>query len=204
MNKTYQNTTKVYDTLGKKYLSDSEKAIPPERKDFIKNIPAGAKILDVGCGGGRDAKEFVKNGFRVTGIDLSGVLIKIAQGEVSEATFKKMSVLDIKFPKESYDAIWAHAVLLHLVREDVIKALSGLHKILKLGGLLHVRVKKGKGEALVKEKISGWQERFYTYFSKKEVESMFKKVGFKIVRSKIMKDELQRPGVQWVSIWGRR
>ena len=80
------------------------------------------------------------------------------------------SILNL-FPKETFDGIWAEAVLLHLKRKDVPKALKIFHKILKKNGILYFQVKKGKGEAYVKEKLSAWNERFYTYFSKKELEN---------------------------------
>lgn len=36
---------------------------------FEKNIPCGGKILDLGCGSGRDSKYFIENGYHVTAID---------------------------------------------------------------------------------------------------------------------------------------
>ncbi len=136
--KVYQNTIKVYDKLGENYLRKIAKVIPVARIGFLKNLPKGADILDVGCAGGRDAKEFVKRGFAVTGIDLSGIFIKIAKKEVPKARFLKMNVLDLKFSKESFDAIWAQAVLLHLDRKDVPKTMKSFYTILRKGGLLDI------------------------------------------------------------------
>ncbi|MCC6323403.1 class I SAM-dependent methyltransferase [Candidatus Nomurabacteria bacterium] len=102
---SYQNTIDVYNTLGKKYLADSLKIIPPQRDFFISLLPKGAHILDVGCGGGRDAKYFIKKGFKVTGIDMSSVLINIAKKEVPKASFKEMDILKLDFPINSFDAV---------------------------------------------------------------------------------------------------
>ena len=204
MKDVYKKTTKVYDSLGKKYLKDSMGLIPPERELFVKKFPKNSSLLDVGCGGGRDTKYFINLGFEVTGIDLSSVMLNEARKLVPKAKFHKMDVLGLKFPANTFDGIWAQAVLLHLKRGDVPKALKGLYKILKKGGILHVRVKHGKGEKLVKEKLSGWNERFYTYFLKSEIESLFKKSGFKIIFSKTFPDELGRKDVKWIAIWGQK
>ncbi len=200
----YKKTKEVYNTLGEKYLKDSKKLTPPERLPFAKLLPKGGSILDVGCGGGRDAEFFAKRGLKVTGTDISDVLIKLARKQIPKATFICEDILKSKFPKNSFDGIWAQAILLHLKRNDVPKALKKFHSILKPGGMLHIRVKKGKGEEFVKEKLSGWNERFYTYFTKKEMEDMLKKAGFKIVASQITPDELHRPGVSWIMVWGQK
>ncbi len=200
---SYKTTIDVYNKLGIKYLNDSLKVAPPERDFFISLLPKGAHILDVGCGGGRDAKYFVKKGFKVTGIDASKVLIDIAKGEVPKAKFKKMDILKLDFPKNSFDAIWGEAVILHLKRKDVPKALRNFYNVLKLGGSIYLSVKKGKGEDYVKEKLSGGYERFYTYFNKKELIDFFKETGYKIMYSKIRPDPHGRK-FTWIGVWGKK
>ncbi len=201
---SYKTTIDVYNTLGKKYFSDSLKIVPHERDFFISLLPKGAHILDVGCGGGRDAKYFIKKGFKVTGVDASKVLISLAKKEVPKATFKEMDILKLAFPTNSFDAIWGQAVILHLKRKDVPKAIKNFYKVLKKDGRLYLNVKKGKGEAYVKEKLSGGHERFYTYFSKKELVDLFKKQGFKIANSKIWPDPHGRKNVTWIGVHGQK
>jgi ubiquinone/menaquinone biosynthesis C-methylase UbiE len=200
----YKINTEVYNKLGKKYLNDSKKITPPERLAFSKLFKKGIHILDVGCGGGRDAKFFIAKGFKVTGIDPSSVLIKLARKEAPKAVFQCVDMLKMKFPKETFNGIWAQAVLLHLKRSDIPRALRKLYTILKKDGVIHIRVKRGKGEAYVKEKLSGWNKRFYTYFSKTEMENFVKKAGFKIINSKVYPDEHKRSDVSWIGIWARK
>ena len=165
----YQQTADVYNKLGRKYLIDSQKLTPVERLSFAEQFSKGAHILDAGCGGGRDAKFFLKRGFLVTGTDLSSVLIDAARKDNPKGTFICEDILKSKFPGNSFDGVWAQAILLHLKRNDVPKAIKNFYKVLKPGGLMHIRVKKGTGEKFVKEELSGWNERFYTFFSKKEM-----------------------------------
>jgi len=111
-----------------------------------------------------------------------------------------MDVTKIKLPEDNYDAIWAQAVLLHLERIDIPVVLEKFYKLLKSGGVMHVYVKKGSGTALVKEKLSNFQERFYTYFSSSEMEKLVTKAGFSILNSHIDEDPGGRKDVQWISI----
>lgn len=46
--------------------------------EFIEGLPAGAKILDLGCGSGRDAKYFLEHGYQVNAIDGSSELCALA------------------------------------------------------------------------------------------------------------------------------
>lgn len=204
MKKVYEETIKVYDSLGKKYLEDSMKVVPIERENFLKSIPEKSRILDVGCGGGRDSKVFYQNGHHVVGIDLSKVMLRQARKRVPQARFVCMDVTKVDFPASSFDGIWAEAVLLHLKRTDVPKVLKRFYKILKPGGLIHIYVKRGKGESYVKEELSGWKERFYTYFNKKEIVQTIKDAGFKIVHTAINADSHGRKDVKWICVWGRK
>ena len=199
----YQKTTEVYDNLGKKYLEKSKKAVPEERLPFSKLFTKGAKILEAGCGGGRDAKFFARKGFKVFGIDVSHVLVKIAKKEVPRAKFECIDLRRINFPARTFDGIWAHAVLLHLKRKDVPGVLKKFYKILKNGGTLHLALRKGQGEAFIKDNLSGGQKRFYTYFSKSEIVGMLEKQGFKVVYIKIAKDDFGR-NISWIRIWARK
>jgi len=204
-NSVYKQTAKVYNKLGKKYLDDSNRITPPERLPFSELFAKGDNILDVGCGGGRDSKFFVRKGLKVTGIDVSSVLIKLAKKEVPGALFKCLDLLKINFPVNTFDGIWAQAVLFHLKRKDVPKALKKFYKVLKKGGVLHLVVKEGKGEAFVKDKLSYELERFYTFFQKNEIKALLKKQGFKIIFLRTSGDgKNNRKGVFWIRVWARK
>jgi len=200
----YKQTAEVYNKLGKKYLDESRKVTPPERLPFSKLFKSGNSILDVGCGGGRDSSFFTKKGLKVTGIDVSSVFIRLAKKEVPEATFKCIDLLKINFPKNTFDGIWAQAVLLHLARKDVSKALKIFYKILKQNGILHITIREGKGEGYSKDKLSQGNERFYTYFTRSEIKDLLKKHGFKIFYFKVLPDELKRKNISWIRVWARK
>lgn len=200
----YQKTIELYGKLGKRYIEDIAGINVKWFPDFVKLLPKGGRILDVGCAGGRDSLKFVQEGFEVTGIDLVDTFLKEAKKNVSQARFIKMDLLNLKFPSNYFDAIWANAVLLHIKKKDVPRALNGLHRVLKPGGKLDIAVKRGKGERYKEERLSGGKKRFFVYFFKNELEKFVKEAGFKIISSKIFPDELGRKDVKWVVIWAEK
>ncbi|MFA6391684.1 MAG: class I SAM-dependent methyltransferase [Patescibacteria group bacterium] len=198
-----KNLIKVYSKLGIKYLDDIENYCPKEIFDFMDMLPKNSRVLEIGCAGGRDAKIFINHGYTYTGIDLVQKFIIEARRRVPKGHFKKMSILELKFPDRYFDAIWANAVLLHLDKKDVPKSINNMYRVLKPKGKIHIRVKKGSETANIKEKLSAGQSRLFTFFHKKELERYVKAGGFKIILSKILPDDLGRD-IKWISVWGEK
>lgn len=200
----YKKTIETYRRLGKEYIKSIEKLTPPEFFDFVKILPKGGKVLEVGCSGGRESKKFAQRGFKVIGIDLVDTFLKEARKDIPKVKFIKMDMRKLKFPANYFDAIWANAVLLHLKKKDVVKTLKGFCRVLKEGGKLHIRVKKGKGTIYERDKLSSGERRLFVYFSKDALERFVKKAGFKIIVSRILPDDAGRKDVKWISLWAEK
>ena len=203
-NKNYQATVKTYNKLGQKYSNAVANASPKAMTSFIKRLKKNSRILDVGCAGGRDMKIFNEKGFTAVGIDVSNALLKIAKKEAPKGKFFKMDVLELKFPKNYFDGVWADAVLIHLTKKDLPKALKNIYETLSDRGIFYASFKYGQGEKLVKEKPFTNDARFYSYYKKQELEHLLKKSGFKIIKSTFLADDLKRPGVKWISIFAKK
>jgi SAM-dependent methyltransferase len=107
-----------------------------ERAITRLGLPAHARILDAGCGSGRNMVELARLG-AVTGVELSGTSVRLARereaGEVVEG-----SVMDMPFDDASFDLTVSLDVIEHL--EDDIGALRELRRVTKPGGALLVTV----------------------------------------------------------------
>lgn len=153
---------------------------------FIKELPAGARVLDVGCGSGVKSKYLIKHGLKVTGIDISDKLLEIARREVPGGKFKEISMSGLDAMPETFNGVFAQASLLHIPREQaggVVKSMAGR---LTPGGLLYIAVKElreGKPEEeIVKENDYGYEyERFFSYFSMAELERYLTDAGLTVV-----------------------
>lgn len=154
---------------------------------FTNELSAGAAVLDAGCGPGRDANILKEQGLRVTGLDLSAGLIKVARKKYPEVDFVEGNLLSLPFEDESFDGVWSNTSLLHLETvEDVKLALGEMSRVLRPGGVLHLVVKSQTGDsktAVVSDKLSG-HDRFFQYFKLDEMTSLLEVVGFKILHSK--------------------
>jgi SAM-dependent methyltransferase len=142
-------------------------------------LPARARILDAGCGSGRNMVDFARHG-TVTGIELSHTSVLLARerdaGEVVEG-----SVADMPFEGDSFDMAASLDVIEHL--EDDLEALRELRRVVAPGGALlvtvpayqwlwsghdeinhhHRRYTRGSLQAIGER--AGWQQARATYFN---------------------------------------
>lgn len=200
----YKETIEVYEKLGEKYIQDVAGVVAYGFKEFVELLSPGSLILDVGCAGGRDSKRFIQRGFRVIGIDLVDEFLEYAKKDVPEADFYKMDLLELDFPQNCFDAIWACAVLLHIKKKDIPRALEEFRKVLKPGGKLYICVKEGKGAEYKAEKLSGRQKRMFTYFTENELKNFLKKAGLKTIYAESFSDPLGRTDVKWFYVFAEK
>ena len=83
-------TVAFYDAHAGQYVRDTFGLVmAPLYEPFLALVPAGGHILDVGCGSGRDALAFLRRGFRVTAIDASGEMARLASERIGQAAQQK-------------------------------------------------------------------------------------------------------------------
>lgn len=148
---------------------------------FIQNLK-GKKILDIGCGTGRESKYFSEHGFDTTGIDLCSNLLKIATEKAPNAKFIQMDLRKLDFPKNSFDGIWAYASILHIPKKDAKRTLMGFNRVLKKGGLIFISLKQGKVERFVKYNEYPGKKRFFAFYSERELKNLVLSCGLKILK----------------------
>lgn len=113
---------------------------------FLSLVKPGGRILDAGCGSGRDAKIFKDLGYLVSAFDASEELVKLAREysgvDVQVNSFSQFGDQDI------YDGIWACASLLHVPTTELPKAIDNLWNALRLNGVLYLNFKLGDKECM--------------------------------------------------------
>lgn len=115
-----------------------------DMNSFISKLPAGAKILDAGCGNGRDIQRFRELGFDAHGFDASSEMCRLTaermQGEVEPRQIKLSEFND---PQDSWDGIWAMASLVHTEADALADVVAKLKFSLKPEGVLFAALKFG-------------------------------------------------------------
>ena len=149
MNNIKTENTIRYDEIAEEYNKDWRGSLNKERiknlKIFEKLIgPPPKKILDVGCGTGRDCVYFASKGYEVYGIDLSQGMLAQADRKAKEKKLKiSFSIVDMQAldsSGSSFDGIWTASALVHLNSAEKRKTIKGFYKVLKPSGILYINV----------------------------------------------------------------
>jgi ubiquinone/menaquinone biosynthesis C-methylase UbiE len=117
----------VFDSLGKDYeTAFAGFTAQREEAEWLANeLPANARVLDVGCGTGRPVTEVLAAaGHRVTGYDVSPTMIGIARTQIPGATFDVADLRILDQPASSWDAVVVCYSLLQLTRAEIDAALA--------------------------------------------------------------------------------
>ena len=111
---------------------------------FLALLPAGAAILELGCGAGADSAEMIARGYDVTPTDGSPELAEIASRKLGRPV-DTLLFHDLK-AVAAYDGVWANACLLHVPREQLAGVLALIHRALKPGGAFYASYKAGEDD----------------------------------------------------------
>jgi 2-polyprenyl-3-methyl-5-hydroxy-6-metoxy-1,4-benzoquinol methylase len=135
--------TKVYDDGWSDYArtwDERDDLQSEEWRQFTAAVKPGGSVLDVGCNSGRDTRQLLDLGYRVTGLDVSEQALRQCREHCPEARTIKMSLLDLADLKEQFDGIWFSYVLVHIPFRLVPEALAVLESVLHPEGLMMMMV----------------------------------------------------------------
>jgi len=187
-------TIDYYNTNAEKFYNDT---VGIELNDFyvkfLNYIPDGGRILDLGCGSGRDTLYFLQKGYDVTSIDASEEMVKLS----SELTKRKtlyLRVEDIDFQNQ-FDGIWACASLLHIDKTLTESVYNILCNALIDGGVLYASYKYGKGTSIV-------EDRYYNNYDETSFTEMIDNIeDFELITHWITKDlRPDRDDEKWLNV----
>ena len=149
-----ESTINFYAREAPDYVASGKGGICRHLPGFLDRLDPGALILELGCGGGRDAEAMLERGFDVEATDGVAEMARRAETRLKRPVrvmrFDELNVAGI------YDAVWAHASLLHVPRPALPGVLRRIFRALKPRGI-HFASYKGGGEE--------GRDRFGRYFN---------------------------------------
>ena len=140
-----QNTIDYYKQNVKSFIDGTRDVNFAEIQDtFLELLPENARILDFGCGSGRDAKYFLEQGYMVDAIDGSLELC-IAASDYTGLNVKHMLFQELN-ENEMYDGIWACASVLHVEKVKLPDIIHKMSTATKANGIIYLSFKYGNFE----------------------------------------------------------
>lgn len=160
---------------------------------FLTYVPERGKILDFGCGSGRDTKYFLNKGYNVDAIDGSEELCKIAGNytgiSVKRMRFEELDCIGV------YDGIWACASILHVENKELPTILRKMTDAVKNGGVIYTSFKYGEFE--------GYRNgRYFTYHTEESFKKIIEDIPKLVIeRSWVSADvRAERGEEQWLNL----
>jgi 2-polyprenyl-3-methyl-5-hydroxy-6-metoxy-1,4-benzoquinol methylase len=159
---------------------------------FTSLLPSKGRILDAGCGSGRDSRYFLSQGFEVVSIDASEEMVKYASNLTGQDALQ-MKFEDVPFENE-FDGIWACASLLHIEKKHFVSNLNKLVNSLKGCGVVYISLKESKGNV-----PDGG--RHFSYYNISELNSIiFSQPNLELLEMWIE----ERDEFKWVNVLARK
>ena len=163
-------------------------------KAFLPLLPKDGKILDLGCGSGRDSRHFLDLGYDVIAVDGSEKLCEEARKNLGiDARCLTFDKLDYD---SEFDGVWANASLLHVKKSEMKSVLKHICCALKTDGVLYLSYKYGDGERMS-------DGRHYSDYTERDMAELFEKTGLEKIRCFVTGDSLGRED-KWLNVLARK
>ncbi len=145
-------------------------------------------LLELGCGNGRDANYFVKNGLNVLGLDIVCEEINYLQKKrISDKILFKCTDFSMYSKPNFYDYIYSRFTIHAITEEQETLTLENSYKNLKAGGLILIEARSIKDEMFTKStKLSeneGETDHYRRFLVFDKFTEKIKRAGFEIIEA---------------------
>lgn len=193
------STIEYYEENAYMFVADTQE-VPMGKilSEFVTTVPEGGRILDWGCGSGRDSLAMSRLGFRVTSTDASVAMCAATrkllgdEADIRNETFSELRDID------EYDGIWACASLLHVKPNELPEVLSAAKDAMRQDGVMYCSFKRGEG--------CGYRHgRWFTNMDEKGLAELLSSASFDVERVWVTDDiRRDRVGELWVNALARK
>jgi SAM-dependent methyltransferase len=198
LSKTSTVTLRHYDQHADSFWRDTRDHDVSQNIDALLQSLIGSapfRILDFGCGPGRDLKVFHDLGHEAIGVEGSERFAEMARN-FSGCEVWRQDFLKLDLPGQFFDGIFANASLFHIPSQELPRVLRELSAALKLNGILFSSNPRGDNQ-------EGWSgERYGCYYDWRRWQELLTAAGFVEVRHYYRPPGLPREQQPWLaSLW---
>lgn len=158
------------------------------QREFLARLPEHGELLDLGCGAGEPfASAFLARHWEVTGVDVSGAMLKLAARFAPKMMRIYCDMRDVDFAPESFDAISAVYSLFHVPSHDHPALFARMRKWLRHGG--HLLFTYATAAYTGQPRFDGHKafmghELYYSHVTPDELSAQLAKAGLELVEAK--------------------
>jgi cyclopropane fatty-acyl-phospholipid synthase-like methyltransferase len=162
-----------------------------------------SRILEVGCGSGKDADFMLTNGYDILAVDASRSMLRGAVKNFPGLAGRTRLIIvpDClrELDSESFDGIYSIAMLMHLKENQIRRALCEFARILKNNGRLFFSVCLTRDSELVDDVDA--DGRRYTLRSAEWWQSVCETADLNVIKTDVSDDRLGRAPIQWLNLY---
>ena len=177
-----------YDAMGETFAAWREEIVGDPRREWedelVARLRPGARLLELGCGGGTEETRRLAARFEVTGVDISPKQVERARAAIPEAEFVCADFTELELPAGSLDGVIAFYTLNHVPRELLAPLLAGAHGWLVPGGWLLVAFGASDNPGWTGEWLGA--ETFFSSFPPEVNSRLVREAGFAIERDEVV------------------
>jgi SAM-dependent methyltransferase len=178
----------AYDKMGEAFAEWRTRFVGDSRRewedDLVSRLADGARVLELGCGGGSPETRRLAQRFTVTGVDVSPRQVERARAAVPEARFVCADFTELELPSGSFDAVASFIAWNHVPRELLAPLLASIHRWLVPGGWLLTAFGQSDNPGWTGEWLGA--TTFFSGFPPKINSRLVREAGFAIERDEIV------------------
>lgn len=202
----FDKTTVFYDqnaaTVARNYEAVDFRLVVTK---ILDHASAGSRLLELGCGSGRDAAFYLERGFEVTAIDGSNAMLREAatyHPELSDRLVHHVLPEELPFTDASFNIVTSMAVIMHLPEPVLPRLFKEISRVTRSGGVVAYSVNTERfgldGDG------NDEKGRHFTCLSSDEWETLHVEAGLSTLESWESDDITGRSGIRWVTFVCRK
>jgi ubiquinone/menaquinone biosynthesis C-methylase UbiE len=192
---------KISGLVSDTWVGDYEKQLLDRFLQLIEAL--NLRILDIGCGNGKDTAYLMAKGATVVGIDYSSKMLQEAKRHVQSGVFHLMDMRNLEFPNNTFDGVWANGCIYHVPKVELGQVLKEVIRVLKPVGIFSFNTKAGTGEGLEDNpKSFAGGPRFYAYYTISEIKERLKEADLEVIEAKNYPQKIFNERI--FHIWARK
>jgi ubiquinone/menaquinone biosynthesis C-methylase UbiE len=179
---------RAWDAAADDYAAARRRDGPDERLlDHLRErLPAGARVLDVGCGDGRRTLGNLDG--PAVGLDFSRRQLELAGETVDAASLVQADMTALPFADDAFDGVTAYHAVFHVPRSEHPGVYREFARVLRPGGVLLASVGSGRSESIRRDWLGSGVPMFWSTSGLEAARTHLREAGFEVLWQRAVDD----------------